>query len=88
MGITRTELDLLLEQQQLKYEQMLRRVVREELEGTRVEWVSQAEAYRRYGRTDVDRWVKSGRCPIYSYSKGKRKRISLKDLERCAANNW
>ena len=88
MEITRTELDALLEQQRLKYEESLRRVLRQELERGKIEWVSQAEAYRLYGRTNVERWVKNGRCPQRSYSKGKRKRIRIADLERCAENNW
>lgn len=88
MEISRTELEVLLEQQRLKYEESLRCVLRQELEQRRAEWVSQAEAYRLYGRTNVERWVKSGKCPQRSYSKGKRKRIRLADLERCAENNW
>ena len=45
--------------------------------------ISQAQAYRMYGRADVERWVKSGKLKPVRISPGK-KRYRLIDLQELA----
>lgn len=89
MSITRTELEYLLEQQAIKYERAMKTAIAEAL-GNRDNgrWMSQAEAYRLYSRTNVERWVSKGRLRVYSAGAGKRKRIYSSDLDECQRNNW
>ena len=46
--------------------------------------ISQAEAYRLFGRADVERWVKNGKLKPVRISPGK-KRFSLVDLQKLAS---
>ena len=45
--------------------------------------ISQAQAYRMFGRADVDRWVKNGKLKPVRISPGK-KRYRLVDLQELA----
>ena len=45
--------------------------------------ISQAQAYRLFGRADVDRWVKNGKLKPVRISPGK-KRYRLVDLQELA----
>ena len=46
--------------------------------------ISQAQAYRMFGRADVDRWVKNGKLKPVRISPGK-KRYRLVDLQELAS---
>ena len=46
--------------------------------------ISQAQAYRLFGRADVDRWVKNGKLKPVRISPGK-KRYRLVDLQELAS---
>lgn len=94
MEITRGELQYLLDLQMQKYMEQLKPTIAscvgDALNNLGVrspKWISQAEAYRVYGRTAVRRWVMQGWLPMYSDGNGKRKRILKADLERCVARN-
>jgi hypothetical protein len=88
MEITNTELQQLLDQQMEKYIAHLRQALRElGIEAKKRKWVSQAEAYRLFGKTNVKRWVERGQLPVYSDGDGNRKRIYIADLERVASKN-
>lgn len=89
MSITRTELEYLLEQQAIKYERAMKTAIAEALSGKDSgRWLSQAEAYRIYGRANVERWASKGRLKVYSAGAGKRKRVYSSDLDNCQRNNW
>jgi hypothetical protein len=45
--------------------------------------ISQAQAYKMFGRADVDRWIKSGKIAPVRISPGK-KRYRLIDLQKLA----
>ena len=45
--------------------------------------ISQAKAFKMYGRADVERWVKSGKLQLSRISPGK-KRYRLIDLQKLA----
>ena len=45
--------------------------------------ISQAQAYKMFGRADVERWVKNGKIEPVRISPGK-KRYSLIDLQKLA----
>ena len=46
--------------------------------------ISQAEAYRLFGRADVERWIRNGKLQPVRISPGK-KRFSLVDLQKLAS---
>ena len=46
--------------------------------------ISQAQAYKLFGRADVERWIKSGKLQPVRISPGK-KRFSLVDLQNLAS---
>lgn len=48
--------------------------------------VNKAQAYRMYGRTDVDRWIKKGLCEPLRISPGKT-RYKLFELQKLASVN-
>ena len=94
MEITRTELQYLLDLQLKKYIDQLQPTIDRAVNDTLnslgiapVKWLSQAEAYREYGRTAVRRWIMQGWLPVYSDGNNKRKRILKVDLDRCVARN-
>jgi hypothetical protein len=88
MEITNTELQQLLDQQMEKYIAHLRQALRElGIEAKKRKWVSQAEAYRLFGKTNVKRWVERGQLPVYSDGDCNRKRVYIADLERVASKN-
>ena len=45
--------------------------------------ISQAKAFKMYGRADVERWIKSGKLKPSRISPGK-KRYKLTDLQKLA----
>lgn len=94
VDITRSELQSLLDLQLKKYIEQIAPAIDNSVNSAirrigimPIEWVSQAKAYRQYGRTTVRRWVMQGWLPVYSDGNNKRKRIMRNDLERCAARN-
>lgn len=94
MEISRSELQYLLDLQLKKYIDQLQPTIAIVVEDTLnslgiapVKWISQAAAYREYGRITVKRWIEQGWLPVYSDGNGKRKRILRVDLDRCAARN-
>lgn len=94
MEISRSELQYLLDMQLKKYIEQVQPVIARSVVDTMnslgiapVEWLTQAQAYRQYGRTAVRRWVMQGWLPVYSDGENKRKRILRVDLDRCAARN-
>lgn len=50
-------------------------------------WISQAEAYRLYGRANVRRWIASGMLPVYCDGDRRWKRVLVADIERCVERN-
>ena len=50
-------------------------------------WISQAEAYRIYGRAIVRRWIASGMLPVYCDGDRRWKRVLVADIERCVERN-
>lgn len=88
MEISNAELQQLLDQQMEKYIAHLRNALCElGIEGKRRKWVSQAEAYRLFGKTNVKRWIERGQLPVYSDGDGNRKRVYIADLEKVARKN-
>lgn len=87
MEITNGELQYLLDQQMEKYIAQMRQVLRELGLDNQRKWISQAEAYRLFGKTNVKRWVERGQLPVYSDGDGNRKRLYVADLERVANKN-
>ena len=93
-NITRSELQSLLDLQLKKYLEHLKPTIASCVDDAvsrlgivPVEWLTQAQAYRLYGRTTVRRWVMQGWLPVYSDGEGMRKRIMRVDLDRCASRN-
>lgn len=88
MDISNDELQYLLAQQMEKYIAQMRQALRElGVDGKKRKWVSQAEAYRLFGKTNVKRWIERGQLPVYSDGDGYRKRVYIADLERVASKN-
>lgn len=94
MTAPNNELQHLLDLQLKKYIELLQptieRCVKDTLNSLGIApivWLSQAEAYRQYGRMTVKRWVMQGWLPVYSDGAGRRKRLLRVDLDRCAARN-
>lgn len=87
MEITNAELQYLLDQQMEKYIEQMRQALRELGLDKQRKWISQAEAYRLFGKTNVKRWVERGQLPVYSDGDGNRKRLYVADLERVANKN-
>lgn len=87
MEITNAELQYLLDQQMEKYIAQMRQALRELGLDKQRKWISQAEAYRLFGKTNVKRWVERGQLPVYSDGDGNRKRLYVADLERVANKN-
>ena len=87
MEITSAELQYLLDQQMEKYITRLAEALKELGLDNQRKWISQAEAYRLFGKTNVKRWVERGQLPVYSDGDGNRKRIYKEDLERVARKN-
>lgn len=87
MEITNAELQNLLDQQMEKYIAQMRKALQELGLDKQRKWISQAEAYRLFGKTNVRRWVQKGWLPVYSDGDGHRKRIYIEDLERIAKKN-
>lgn len=87
MGITTTELQSLFDKQTAKYIAQMRKALQELGLGKQRKWISQAEAFRQFGKTNVRRWVQKGWLPVYSDGDGHRKRIYIEDLERVAKKN-
>lgn len=87
MEITNAELQYLLDQQMEKYIAQMRQELRELGLDKQRKWISQAEAYRLFGKTNVKRWVERGQLPVYSDGDGNRKRLYVADLERVANKN-
>jgi hypothetical protein len=88
MEISNAELQYLLDQQMEKYIAQMRQALRElGIETKKRKWVSQAEAYRLFGKTNVKRWIERGQLPVYSDGDGNRKRLYVADLERVANKN-
>lgn len=87
MEISNAELQYLLDQQMEKYIAHLRQALQELGLDKQRKWVSQAEAYRLFGKTNVKRWIERGQLPVYSDGDGNRKRLYVADLERVANKN-
>lgn len=87
MEISNTELQYLLDQQMEKYIAQMRKVLQELGLDKQRKWISQAEAYRLFGKTNVKRWIERGQLPVYSDGDGNRKRVYVADLERVANKN-
>ena len=87
MEITNAELQNLLDQQIDKYIAQMRQALQELGLDKQRKWISQAEAYRLFGKTNVKRWVERGQLPVYSDGDGNRKRLYVADLERVANKN-
>lgn len=87
MEITNAELQNLLDQQMEKYIAQMHQALRELGLDKQRKWISQAEAYRLFGKTNVKRWVERGQLPVYSDGDGNRKRLYVADLERVANKN-
>lgn len=87
MEISNTELQYLLDQQMEKYIAQMRKALQELGLDKQRKWISQAEAYRLFGKTNVKRWIERGQLPVYSDGDGNRKRVYIADLERVANKN-
>lgn len=87
MEISNAELQYLLDQQMEKYIAQMRKALQELGIDKQRKWVSQAEAYRLFGKTNVKRWIERGQLPVYSDGDGNRKRVYIADLERVASKN-
>lgn len=87
MEISNTELQYLLDQQMEKYIAQMRQALQEFGLDKKRKWISQAEAYRLFGKTNVKRWIERGQLPVYSDGDGNRKRLYVADLERVANKN-
>ena len=87
MEISNTELQYLLDQQMEKYIAQMRKALQELGLDKQRKWISQAEAYRLFGKTNVKRWIERGQLPVYSDGDGNRKRLYVADLERVANKN-
>lgn len=87
MDISNAELQYLLDQQMEKYIAQMRKALQELGLDKKRKWISQAEAYRLFGKTNVKRWVERGQLPVYSDGAGNRKRLYVADLERVANKN-
>ena len=88
MDVPYGELQQLLDQQMEKYIEQMRKALCElGIDTKKRKWVSQAEAYRLFGRTNVKRWIERGQLPVYSDGDGNRKRVYIADLERVAKKN-
>lgn len=87
MEISNAELQYLLDQQMEKYIAQMRKALQELGIDKQRKWISQAEAYRLFGKTNVKRWIERGQLPVYSDGDGNRKRVYIADLERVANKN-
>ena len=87
MEISNAELQYLLDQQMEKYIAQMRKALQELGLAKQRKWISQAEAYRLFGKTNVKRWIERGQLPVYSDGDGNRKRLYVADLERVANKN-
>lgn len=87
MEISNAELQYLLDQQMEKYIAQMRKALQELGLDKQRKWISQAEAYRLFGKTNVKRWIERGQLPVYSDGNGNRKRLYVADLERVASKN-
>lgn len=87
MEISNAELQYLLDQQMEKYIAQMRKALQELGLDKQRKWISQAEAYRLFGKTNVKRWIERGQLPVYSDGDGNRKRLYVADLERVANKN-
>lgn len=87
MEISNAELQYLLDQQMEKYIAQMRKALQELGLDKQRKWISQAEAYRLFGKTNVKRWIERGQLPVYSDGNGNRKRLYVADLERVANKN-
>lgn len=87
MDISNAELQYLLDQQMEKYIAQMRKALQELGLDKQRKWISQAEAYRLFGKTNVKRWIERGQLPVYSDGNGNRKRLYVADLERVANKN-
>lgn len=87
MEISNAELQYLLDQQMEKYIAQMRKALQELGLDKQRKWISQAEAYRLFGKTNVKRWIERGQLPVYSDGDGNRKRLYVADLERVASKN-
>lgn len=87
MEISNTELQYLLDQQMEKYIAQMRQALQELGLDKKRKWISQAEAYRLFGKTNIKRWIERGQLPVYSDGDGNRKRLYVADLERVANKN-
>ena len=87
MEISNTELQYLLDQQMEKYIAQMRKALQELGLDKQRKWISQAEAYRLFGKTNVKRWIERGQLPVYSDGDGNRKRLYVADLDRVASKN-
>lgn len=87
MEISNAELQYLLDQQMEKYIAQMRKALQELSLDKQRKWISQAEAYRLFGKTNVKRWIERGQLPVYSDGDGNRKRLYVADLEKVASKN-
>lgn len=87
MEISNAELQYLLDQQMEKYIAQMRKALQELGIDKQRKWISQAEAYRLFGKTNVKRWIERGQLPVYSDGDGNRKRLYVADLEKVANKN-
>lgn len=87
MDISNAELQYLLDQQMEKYIAQMHKALQELGLDKQRKWISQAEAYRLFGKTNVKRWIERGQLPVYSDGNGNRKRLYVADLERVANKN-
>lgn len=87
MEISNAELQYLLDQQMEKYIAQMRKALQELGLDKQRKWISQAEAYRLFGKTNVKRWIERGQLPVYSDGDGNRKRLYVADLEKVASKN-
>lgn len=87
MDISNAELQYLLDQQMEKYIAHMRKALQELGLDKQRKWISQAEAYRLFGKTNVKRWIERGQLPVYSDGDGNRKRLYIADLEKVASKN-
>lgn len=87
MEFSNAELQYLLDQQMEKYIAHMRKALQELGLDKQRKWISQAEAYRLFGKTNVKRWIERGQLPVYSDGDGNRKRLYVADLEKVASKN-
>lgn len=93
LTLSKRELRLMLEKQRLSMLEELEAIVTRALTKASIEsgksspMVSQAEAFRVYGRRKVERWVSLGKLRPFAGGKGNRKYYAIEQLQRLASKS-